>query len=156
MNTILPHVYVGSDHGGFAQKELVLNSLRDEGYVVTDCGTYSSASTDYPDFAVAVGNAVQGGENRFGVLLCRSGEGMEMAANKVKKIRAALVWKVEVAIETRHDNDANVLVLPSDFVSNEQALAITRAFLSTTFSGEVRHIHRIEKLHAIEHTNYES
>ena len=156
MNNVLPHVYIGSDHGGFAQKELIIASLRSEGYSLTDCGTYSPESTDYPDFALAVGTAVQGGKDRLGVLLCRSGEGMEMAANKVKMIRAALVWKVEVAVETRHDNDANVLVLPSDFVSNETALAITRAFLSTPFSGEERHIHRIEKLHAIEHTNYES
>jgi ribose 5-phosphate isomerase B len=156
MHNSLPHVYIGSDHGGFSQKELIINSLRSEGYTITDCGTYSSESTDYPDFAVAVGVAVQSNRERFGVLLCRSGEGMEMAANKVKKIRAALVWKVEVAVETRRDNDANILVLPSDFVSNELALAITRAFLSTPFSGEERHIHRIEKLHAIEHTTYES
>ena len=153
---ILPRVYIGSDHGGFDQKERIIQSLKDEGYSVTDCGTYSSVSTDYPDFALAVGNAVRDNAGSFGVLLCRSGEGMEMAANKVKKIRAALVWNVEVAIETRHDNDANILVIPSDFVTIDVATSITRAFICTAFSQETRHIHRIEKLHAIEHTTYES
>ncbi len=155
MHEPFPHVYIGSDHGGFAQKELLVRALQEEGFIVTDCGTYNRESTDYPDFAVAVGNAVAAEAGRFGILLCRSGEGMEMAVNKVPKIRAALVWKKEVAEETRHDNDANVLVLPSDFISDEEAVTISRAFLTTQFSKGERHVRRIEKLHRIEHTNYE-
>src|SRR4051812_34530994 len=111
------HVFFGSDHGGFAQKTQLLHVLAAQGISYTDCGTYSSESTDYPDFAIAVCTAVMNTHDSKGVLLCRSGEGMEMAANKVKGIRAALVWKEAVAKETRNDNDANVLVLPSDFVT---------------------------------------
>jgi len=148
-------VYIGSDHGGFNQKQLLLADLQLEGVEVTDCGTYSSESTDYPDFALAVSQAVTANKGSLGILLCRSGEGMEMAANKVPKIRAALVWKPEVAAETRRDNDANVLVIPSDFVSDEESRKIARSFLTTEFSGEERHIKRLEKLHRIEHTTYE-
>jgi ribose 5-phosphate isomerase B len=150
------HIYIGSDHGGYKQKELLHSHLQEKGYEVKDCGTYSSESTDYPDFALAVANAVAGEPGSRGILLCRSGEGMEIAANKVPKIRAALVWKEEVAAETRRDNDSNILVLPSDFISDDEALSFSVTFLTTDFSGEERHIRRLEKLHNIEHTRYES
>ena len=149
------HIYIGSDHGGYAQKDRLIEALRPEGYEITDCGTYSPASTDYPDFALAVGRSVAEHPHSLGILLCRSGEGMEMAANKIPKIRAALVWQEDVAVETRRDNDANILVLPSDFISEEQALAIARRFAATPFSGEERHIRRLQKLHAIERVSYE-
>lgn len=149
------HIYIGSDHGGFDQKEVLKEFLTQKEFEVTDCGTYSSESTDYPDFAVAVGTAVSNEHGSAGILLCRSGEGMEIAANKVPKIRASLVWNAQVAAETRSDNDANVLVLPSDFVSVDETKEIVDVFLSTPFSGEERHIRRLEKLHNIEHTRYE-
>lgn len=149
-------IFIGSDHGGFPQKNRLISVLEKEGYQVTDCGTYSSESTDYPDFALAVGHAVEEHPEAVGILLCRSGEGMEMAINKMPKLRGALVWKAEVAKETRRDNDANVLVLPSDFISEEEAEEIAHTFLITPFSGEERHIRRLVKLHAIEHTVYES
>lgn len=149
------HVYIGSDHGGYDYKQQLISRLTADGYAITDCGTYSSASTDYPDFALAVGKAVADQADARGILLCRSGEGMEMAVNKIPKIRAALVWNRPVAEETRRDNDANVLVLPADFVSQDEALSITEAFLSTQFSGEERHVRRLEKLHNIEHVRYE-
>ena len=148
------HIYLGSDHGGFRQKELLLAQLEKDGQHITDCGTYSKESTDYPDFAIAVGTQVMAKPGSLGVLLCRSGEGMEMAANKIKGIRAALVWDVKVASETRRDNDANILVLPSDFITDEQALEIVATFIATPFSGEERHIHRLQKLHHIERTLY--
>src|ERR1044072_8189565 len=117
------HVFIASDHGGVAQKEILVKELTTAGYEITDCGSYDrEAKDDYPDFALAVGRAVAGQPENRGILLCRSGEGMEMAANKMPKIRAALVWKTEVAAETRRDNDANVLVLPSDFISETEAL----------------------------------
>ena len=150
------HIYIGSDHGGFTQKQHLLELLNQLGHETTDCGTYSPESTDYPDFALAVGNAVKNHPEGRGILLCRSGEGMEMAANKIPKIRAALVWDPKVAVETRHDNDANVLVIPSDFVSEETAEEIVRQFLATPFSNEERHVRRLVKLHNIEHTAYES
>ena len=149
-------VFLGSDHGGFTQKELLKEYLAEKGYGITDCGTYSTESTDYPDFALAVCQAVKHDPSSFGILLCRSGEGMEMAANKVLGIRAALVWREEVAKETRNDNDANVLVLPSDFISDAEAKQIAEAFLATPFSGEDRHVRRIEKMQNIERTRHES
>lgn len=149
-------VYLGSDHGGFEQKNALLKTLKAEGFVVTDCGSYSSASTDYPDFALAVGREVSKDSTARGILLCRSGEGMEIAANKIPKVRAALVWNKQIVKETRTDNDANILVLPSDYISTEEAIEMSQLFLTTPFSGEERHIRRLEKLHNIEHTSYES
>lgn len=149
-------VYIGSDHGGFSYKAELLNWLHERNYPVTDCGDYKNEpSDDYPDFAFAVSRAVAEHPEGRGILLCRSGEGMEMAANKVPGVRAALVWDTKVAVETRHDNDANVLVLPADFLSQEQIIAIVEAFLTTDFSKEERHIRRLQKLHAIEHISYE-
>lgn len=128
-----------------------MGELQGAGYTVTDCGSYSKdAADDYPDFGLAVAQAVKDHPENRGVLLCRSGEGMEMVANKVPHIRAALVWRPDVAAETRRDNDANVLVLPSDFISNEEATEITKTFLSTDFSGEERHLRRLEKMANIE------
>ncbi len=144
------HIYIGSDHGGYEYKEQLLGWLHEHGYPTTDCGTYSTESTDYPDFALAVGKAIQDHPRSKGILLCRSGEGMEIAVNKLRGIRAALVWRIDVAKETRHDNDANVLVLPGDFLSPEEVTAITEAFLTTEFSGIERHARRIEKITAIE------
>ena len=149
-------VYLGSDHGGFAHKQLLLTELPAEGVSATDCGTYSAESTDYPDFALAVAKAVVDHPGSMGILLCRSGEGMDMAANKVAGIRAALVWRTDVAVETRRDNDANVLVLPSDFITDQESLSICRAFLATPFSNEERHVRRIEKIQNIEKRNYAS
>jgi len=144
-------VFIGSDHGGFAQKQAVFSSLVAEGFQVRDIGPHSlNLSDDYPDYAIQVAREVQKDPRARGILLCRSGEGMEMAANKVSGIRAALVWKPEVAVETRRDNDANVIVLPSDFVSETEAQAIVRAFLATDFSGEERHQRRVEKMNELE------
>ena len=150
------HIYIGSDHGGFSQKEAIRSWLESHGYTVTDCGTYSAESTDYPDFALAVGLAVSQRLETRGILLCRSGEGMEIAVNKVPKIRGSLVWNPVIAAETRHDNDANVLVLPSDFITEQDALKIVEVFLTTEFSGEERHIRRLEKLHNIEHVSFQA
>jgi ribose 5-phosphate isomerase B len=164
-------LYFGSDHGGFAVKNSLIEVLRTEGYAIEDCGSYNSDDVDYPDFALAVSRAVSGIANgrpvteivgryqpeesshRLGILLCRSGEGMEMAANKVPGIRAALVWGTELARESRTDNDANIAVLPADYLSAEDALRIVRIFISTPFSGANRHLRRLEKLHAIERMN---
>lgn len=159
------HIYIGSDHGGSRQKALLAERLKDAGYEVTDCGSYSSESTDYPDFAVAVAKAVTGdtenpkgiyqpaGDKR-GILLCRSGEGMDMAANKFPGVRAALVWDVKVAEETRRDNDANIIVLPSDFLADDTAVQFAKIFMETPFSQAERHVRRLQKLHAIENVLY--
>lgn len=144
-------VIIGTDHGGFTQKEQLREQLKAAGYEVEDMGTFSAESTDYPEYAVKVGKAVQADlENSRGILLCRSGEGMEIAANKLKGIRAALVWRPDVAAETRHDNDSNILVLPSDFVAESDMFTIAKTFLDTPFSGEERHARRISAISELE------
>jgi ribose 5-phosphate isomerase B len=147
-------VFIGSDHGGYVQKDRLVSLLSSQGYQVVDSGTHSDESTDYPEYALLVGRQVIEHPGSFGILLCRSGEGMQMAANKIPGIRAALVWTEAVATETRHDNDANVLVLPSDFISQEDEEAIVRAFLTTPFSHEERHERRIEEIGFIEHASH--
>lgn len=143
-------VIIGTDHGGYQQKERLKQQLSEAGYTVEDVGTFSEEPADYPEYAEKVGKAVQEDPNARGVLLCRSGEGMEMAVNKMAGIRGALVWRPDVAEETRRDNDANVLVLPADFVAEHDMLAITKAFLDTPFSGEERHTRRIEEMMDLE------
>ena len=148
-------VFVGSDHGGFGQKQALFSALSSEGFRVVDKGPHVfNPNDDYPDYALAVAREVQAMPQARGILLCRSGEGMDMAANKVRGIRAALVWKPAVAAETRRDNDANILVIPSDFVNETEALEIARAFLAAEFSGEERHARRIEKIAHIENEEY--
>jgi ribose 5-phosphate isomerase B len=143
-------VIIGTDHGGFQPKEQLKGMLSAAGYEVEDVGTFSSDSTDYPEYALKVGRAVQQDPEARGVLLCRSGEGMEIAVNKLKGIRAALVWRPDIAIETRHDNDSNVIVLPSDFVAEHDMEIIVRNFLDTPFSGEERHSRRIAQIAELE------
>jgi len=144
-------VYIGSDHGGYAQKQVIFSALSSNGFSVKDLGPHTQEPTDdYPDYAIAVAKAVQVDPEARGILFCRSGEGMEMAANKVKGVRAALVWRPDVAAETRRDNNANVLVLPSDFVADHDAVEIAEAFLKTEFSGEDRHQRRLDKMASIE------
>lgn len=152
------NIYIGSDHGGYLKKTYLLDKLKQKGFEVQDCGSYNSDSTDYPDYALAVCRAIMEKEKEgvyaLGILICRSGEGMDMAANKINGIRAALVWNKAIAIETRRDNNANVLVLAADYINDEQAWEITDAFLNTFFSGEERHLRRLEKLKAIEKANH--
>lgn len=145
------HIYFGADHGGYALKKYLLANLSSEELHITDCGTDSKDQPDdYPDFAADVAALVQRDPSGFGVLLCRSGEGMAMAAGKLPGIRAALVWQSTVARETRRDNDANILVLPSDFMSESEALRCLRVFIATPFSEEPRHVRRLQKLADLE------
>jgi len=144
-------VYIGSDHGGFALKNIIQTALDGDGFEVTDCGNaVLDSEDDYPKFAEKVARAVLADPGSRGVLTCRSGEGMAMAANKVPGIRAALAWCPEIASETRRDNDANVVVLPADFMDDQKALGIVRVFLQTDFSGAQRHTRRVEQLAEME------
>jgi ribose 5-phosphate isomerase B len=158
-------IFIGSDHGGMRQKSLVIPHLEGLGHEVVDCGSYTTQSSDYSDFASAVAKSVTEDTNqekglyypttdRLGILFCRSGEGMEMAANKCPGIRAALVWSDAVAAETRNDNDANVIVIPADFLSDEVMLTCIDTFISTPFSQIERHRNRLVKLHALENLSY--
>jgi ribose 5-phosphate isomerase B len=144
------HIYIGADHGGYETKEKLRHELEAEGFSVEDMGAYSDESSDYPEFGIKVARAVQHNPEARGILLCRSGEGMEIVANKLKGIRAALVWRPDIAAETRRDNDSNVLVLANDFIAEHDILTIAKTFLETEFSGEERHARRIAQITELE------
>ncbi len=138
-------VAIGSDHGGFALKETLKNHLQGQGYAVTDVGANSSASTDYPDFAQAVARNVAEGKNDLGVLICTTGVGMSIAANKIPGVRAALVFSEEMATMARRHNNANVLCIGEKMTPPEQAKLIIDAFLAAEFEGG-RHERRVNKM----------
>ncbi len=136
---------IACDHAGYDLKEFLVGYLSSKGYEVTDFGTDSDASVDYPDFAHPLAEAVQSGRLPQGIGICGSGEGMSMTLNKHRGIRAGLCWKPEIAELIRQHNNANILVLPARFISNDEALAIVDKYLSTQFEGG-RHERRIAKI----------
>ena len=136
---------VGGDHAGFDYKNDLIDFLAERGITVKDYGTFSADSVDYPDFAHPVASAVEKGEQRFGLLLCGSANGVAITANKHQGIRAGLVWNVEVAKLIRQHNDANVICLPVRFISLEEAKACLAAFIETPFEGG-RHQGRVGKI----------
>jgi len=142
-------IAIGSDHAGFRLKETVKASLAQKGLDVVDLGTTSDASVDYPDYARAVATEVASGASDRGILICGTGIGMAMAANKVKGIRAAPVTDLESARLGREHNDANVLTLGARITPPELALEIVQVFLDTPFAGG-RHQRRIDKIAAME------
>ena len=138
-------VAIGADHKGFELKERIEEFLKGEGKEVTDFGTDSEESCDYPDYGLKVAEAVARGEFERGVLVCWTGNGMNMSANKVKGIRSALCLNPELAVFARQHNDANVLTLASKFTPVEEALEIVKAFFSSQFEGG-RHSRRVNKI----------
>lgn len=136
---------IGSDHAGFELKEQLRSYLQQKGIDYTDKGCYSSERADYPDYGHAVANDVLAGTVNFGILICGSGNGINMTANKHKGIRAALCWNAEIAGLARQHNDANVLTLPGRYISLEEAKKCVDVFLSETFEGG-RHQGRVEKI----------
>lgn len=136
---------IACDHAGFQMKELLVGYLSTKGYDVVDFGCHSEESIDYPDFGHPLAEAIENGELEQGVGLCGSGEGMAMTLNKHQGIRAGLCWNTDVAALTRQHNDANVVVLPARFISNDEAIAIVNTFLSSDFEGG-RHQGRVEKI----------
>ena len=134
-----------SDHAGFRLKEKVKNHLEEIGYEVKDFGTHSLDSCDYPDFAHPAARAFISGDADFGVAICSSGNGMQMTLNKYPQIRAALCWLPKLAALARQHNNANFLVLPANFISEELGLEITDTFFSSEFEGG-RHQRRIDKM----------
>ncbi len=143
---------VGSDHAGFALKEQIKQYLQGEGHEVVDVGTTSEASVDYPDYAERVGRAVAADEAEFGILVCGSGLGMAIAANKVPGVRAVQLMDTEMAKMARMHNDANVVTLPGRYIEPAKAEAIVDTFLATAFEGG-RHQRRVDKITALEHEN---
>ncbi|MGI9543695.1 MAG: ribose 5-phosphate isomerase B [Cyclobacteriaceae bacterium] len=138
-------IAIGGDHAGFDYKSDLIKRLQEEGHEVDDFGAFSAESVDYPDFAHPVSEAVEQHEDTLGILICGSGNGVAMTANKHPGIRAAICWQVELASLAREHNDANVLCLPARFISVELAWDITRAFLNNSFEGG-RHARRVDKI----------
>ena len=138
-------ISLGCDHGAYALKEHIKAYLAGQGHEVVDCGTYSTDSCDYPDYAHPLARAVEAGECYPGIAICGSGEGISMTLNKHQGIRAALCWTAEIARLSRQHNDANVLVMPGRFISTDTAEAILTEFFGTGFEGG-RHQGRIDKI----------
>ena len=136
---------IASDHAGFEMKEHIVRVLDGLGYDVQDLGTHSPAAADYADYAHPLAREVSEGEAKRGVLLCGTGLGMSYVANRYPHVRAAVAWSAEIAALARKHNDANVLVLPARFVSEEDGVAILKAWLDTPFEGG-RHERRVEKI----------
>ena len=136
---------IGSDHAGFLLKERVIDHVESLGYTVKDFGPFSEDSVDYPDFAHPVAESLTEKKVDLGILMCGSGNGINMSANKHCGIRAALCWNQELAELARSHNDANILSLPARFISEEEALVIVSKFLGTSFEGG-RHEMRVEKI----------
>ena len=137
---------IGSDHGGYALKQAIMKHLETRGLSYKDYGTYSEASCDYPDFGRAVALAVANGEAEYGIIICGTGIGISITANKVPGIRAALCGDCFSAEATRSHNDANVLALGARVVGEGLAIKIVDTFLDTPFSNDERHIRRIRKI----------
>ena len=136
-------IAIGADHAGYACKEMLKTALKD--LVIKDFGTFSADSADYPDFAHPVASAVENGEFDFGILVCGSGNGIAIAANKHQGIRAAICWENELAALSRRHNDANIICIPARFVSDALALDMVKTFLQTAFEGG-RHQCRVDKI----------
>lgn len=153
--TMAERIPIASDHAGFELKEKLAAHLAALGFEVENLGTASEASTDYPDYAHPLAREVSDGQARRGVLLCGTGLGMSYTANRYPHVRAAVAWTPEVAELARRHNDANVLVLPARFVSEESARQILETWLKTPFDGG-RHERRVEKIERPEETPKET
>ncbi len=143
-------VIIGSDHAGYEMKEQLITTFGQRSYRFTDKGAFSGESVDYPDFAREVCEHYLFGGFDYGVLICGSGNGMVMSANRYKGIRAALCWSEEIARLARLHNNANILVLPGRFLTKDEAERIFKVFMITNFEGG-RHIRRVEKMDLLNH-----
>jgi len=143
-------IAIGSDHAGFHLKKEVNKLLEELGHEYHDFGTYSTESCDYPDYALAVAQAVASGDFKRGILICATGIGMSMVANKVLGIRAALCHDVFSAHRSREHNDANVLCLGAEVLGEGLALEIVKTWLNSNFSGGERHRQRVDKINALD------
>ncbi len=138
-------IAIGCDHAGYDMKERLKKNLEGKGINFHDFGAFSSDSVDYPDFAHAVATEISSGNFDAGVLICGSGNGISMTANKYNGVRAALCWTPEIAELARLHNDANILSLPARFITQEQGVEILQKFIETSFEGG-RHERRVNKI----------
>lgn len=138
-------IAIGCDHAGFVVKEYIKQNLEKTGYTFHDFGTFSETSMDYPDIAHPLAKAIQSGEYKFGILICGSGNGVAIVANKYTGIRAAICWLEDITTLARRHNDANIIVLPARFISMEAAVQFVQLFVTTEFEGG-RHQRRVDKI----------
>ncbi len=138
-------IAIGADHAGFEYKNAIKIKLEAEGYLVIDKGTYSLDSVDFPDFVHPVAESIEKKEAYQGIIVCGSGNGVAMTANKHQGIRAAIAWNDDLAALARLHNDANILAIPARFVSEDSALSMVDVFLNTSFEGG-RHQRRVDKI----------
>jgi len=138
-------IALGCDHAGFPLKSVIQSLLNERGLDILDFGTHSDSSVDYPDFVHPAAEAVENGKAAAGILLCGSGNGVAMTANKHQDIRAALCWNAEIATLARAHNNANMIALPVRYITASEAKDIVTAFLDTPFEGG-RHVLRINKI----------
>ena len=144
-------IYLGADHRGFELKERLKKRLIDEGFELVDLGNdHLNEQDDYVDFAAKVAEATANFPENRGILLCGSGAGVDMVANKVEGIRSALVFDVPRAVQARQHEDANVVSLPADILDEQSAFEISKAFLTTEFNRDDRHVRRLEKMEEVE------
>lgn len=143
-------VALGADHGGYPLKPTLKEFLESQGYTVIDCGTHSAEPVDYPDFAAAVAEKVHLGEAERGIVICGSGVGASVAANKIPGVRAGLCHDTFSAHQGVEDDDMNVLCLGARVIGPSLALEIVNTWLSARFSGAERHVRRLEKVNQIE------
>jgi ribose 5-phosphate isomerase B len=145
MGDTLRKIAIGCDHAGYKYKELLKNFLESQSFTVKDFGTVSEDSVDYPDIIHPLARAVNRDDFRKGIIICGSGNGVAMVANKYPNVRAAVCWNDEITRLSRLHNDANIIALPARFISREQALEFVKIFISTPFEGG-RHSIRVEKI----------
>jgi len=138
-------ISIGNDHAGTEYKKAIVSYLEESGIRVQNYGTDSEESVDYPDFIHPVARDISGGKSDFGIIVCGSGNGANMTANKHPGVRSALCWIKEIAILARQHNDANILSIPARYTSKTQAVEMVKAFLETSFDGG-RHTRRVEKI----------
>jgi ribose 5-phosphate isomerase B len=138
-------IAIGADHAGYEYKSMIIDMLQGKGVQIKDLGTHSKDSVDYPDFAHPVANAVENGEAACGILICGSANGVAITANKHQGIRAAICWTNNIATLARQHNNANIICIPSRFVSPPTAEEMVNIFLSTAFEGG-RHQNRVAKM----------
>lgn len=136
-------ICIGSDHAGYRIKASLVHYLSDKGYELNDAGTYSDSAIDYPSVAHKVAMSLGGRAREIGILVCGSGQGVSMTANKYQHIRAALCWNPEIAQMAREHNNANIICLPGKYLGEEEASQIVETFLKTEFQGG-RHLRRIQ------------
>ena len=136
---------IGNDHAGSDLKKKIVNLLKDQNIEVINYGTDQNESVDYPDFAHPVGRSIQENKVDLAIVICGSGNGVNMVVNKYSKVRSALCWNTELAGLARSHNNANILAIPARFVSEEVAIEIVNTFLTTSFEGG-RHQNRVEKI----------